>query len=142
MGQFLVEVIPGDGRVGTEQVGVLEDLLERADPFDASGREPSVRAGEESEAALVLAVQVYHCATRGRSISCEQSRAMFVLAPLPPPGPHHVGHTRHLALHPVVALDELVHCVVLRIGTELAVEPGSHFGEVPQPVVRLIQLRS
>lgn len=59
MGQLQFEVIPGDGRVCPEEPSGQEDLLEGAHRLDPEGCEALACAGEESEAALILAVQVH-----------------------------------------------------------------------------------
>ena len=59
MGQFQMKVMARDGRVGPEKPSGLEDLLKGAYRLDPLRGESFARAGEESEAALILRVQVH-----------------------------------------------------------------------------------
>lgn len=54
-----METVPGDGRVGTEEPGGEEDLLEGTHGFDTLGGEALACAGKEAEAALIPAEQVH-----------------------------------------------------------------------------------
>lgn len=72
MGQLQMEVIACDGGVCSEEPSRLEDLLEGAYRLDPLGRDPFTSAGEETKAALVLAIQVHPGAARRRV--CDQLR--------------------------------------------------------------------
>ena len=65
-----MEVITRDGGVCPEEPSGLEYLLEGTYRLDPLGRDPLTSAGEETEAALVLAIQVHTGTARWRV--CDQ----------------------------------------------------------------------